>query len=105
MSGRRSHARYAVLQSPEGVLRVLKDVVIQRTVHDHTIALSREPGILGELVMVQFPTDNEAGVQALVQESQPVMVDGSLRHQLRLRHVDSAASVEVSNAALSESHE
>ena len=94
MSGRRSHSRYAVLQSPEGILRVLSDVVIQSTVHDHTIALSREPGILGELVMVQFPTDNDTGVHARVQESQPIMVEGSLRHQLRLRHVDSTAASE-----------
>src|SRR5215216_347179 len=61
MSGRRSHARYAVLQSPEGVLRVLRDVIIQSALDDHTIALSREPGILGELVMVQRPTDNQTG--------------------------------------------
>lgn len=105
MSGRRSHARYAVSRSPEGVLRVLRDVVIQSTVHDHTIALSREPGILGELVMVQFPTDGHTGVQAQVLESQPVMVDGSVRYQLRLRHVDATTSAEEAGAAMSESHE
>jgi hypothetical protein len=104
MSGRRSHVRYAVLQSPEGILRVLRDIVIQSTVHDHTIALSREPGILGELVMVQFPTDNDTSVHARVQESQPIMVDGSLRHQLRLRHVDSTAASEETDA-LTGSHE
>ena len=106
MSGRRSHARFAVLRSPEGVLRVLRDVVIQSRVQDHTIALSREPGILGELVMVQFPADNDAGVTARVQESQPIMVDGSVRHQLRLRHVDPTTSAEeAGTTALNESHE
>jgi hypothetical protein len=55
--------------------------------------------------MVQFPTDSHTGVQARVLESQPVMVDGSVRHQLRLRHVDATTSAEEAGAAMSESHE
>ena len=105
MSGRRNHARYAILRSPEGVLRVLRDVVIQNTVRDQTIALSSEPAILGELVMVQFPMGNQSGVQARVQESQPIMVDGSLRYQLRLRHVDATTTADQTGAAPSESVE
>ena len=87
MSGRRSHARFAVLRSPEGVLRVLRDVLIQSSVHDQTIALSGEPGILGEMVVVQSALQNGSGVQARVLESQPIVVDGSVRHQIRLHHV------------------
>lgn len=86
MSGRRGHARFAVLRSPEGVLRVLRDVVIRSTAQDQTIAVSSEPGILGEVVMLQSAFQ-DAGVQARVLESQPIVVDGSVRHQLRLRHV------------------
>ena len=89
MSGRRSHVRFAVLQSPQGMLRVLQDVVIQNTRPDHTIALSREPGVVGELVSVQFPQD-DFDIRAKVLDSQPIVVDGNVRHQLRLRHVDEA---------------
>jgi hypothetical protein len=91
MSGRRSHARFAVLRSPEGVLRVRRDVVIQSSAQDQTIALSSEPGILGEIVVVQSALQN-AGVQARVLESQPVVVDGGIRHQIRLHHVGDAAN-------------
>ena len=91
MSGRRSHVRFAVLQSPEGMLRVLQDVVIQNTRPEHTIALSREPGVLGELVSVRFPFRDDTSVWARVLESQPIMVDGSVRHQLRLHHLGEAS--------------
>lgn len=91
MSGRRSHVRFAVLQSPEGMLRVLQDVVVQNTRPDHTIALSRRPGVVGELVSVQFPQD-DSGVLAKVQDSQPIVIDGNVRHQLRLHHVNGASA-------------
>lgn len=90
MSGRRSHVRFAVLQSPQGMLRVLQDVVIQDTREDHTIALSREPGVVGELVSVQDPQDG-AGIAAKVLNSQPIVIDGHVRHQLRLRHLNGAS--------------
>ena len=91
MSGRRSHVRFAVLQSPQGVLRVLQDVVVQNTRPDLTIALSRQPGVVGELVSVQFPQD-DSGVRAKVLDSQPIVVDGTVRHQLRLHHVNGASA-------------
>ena len=88
MSGRRSHARFAVLRSPEGVLRVLRDIIIQSATDGHIVALSREPGVLGELVSLEFPAESNGVLRARVQESQPVVVDGTVRHQLRLHHVD-----------------
>ena len=92
MSGRRSHARFAVLQSPEGVLRVLRDIIVQSSTDDHIVALSREPGVLGELVSVEFPAEANGVVRARVHESQPIVVDGTVRHQLRLQHIGAAAS-------------
>lgn len=92
MSGRRSHVRFDVLQSPEGMLRVLQDVVIQNTRADHAIALSREPGVQGEVVSVQFPQGDDSTVWARVLNSQPVVVDGTVRHQLRLHYVVEASA-------------
>jgi hypothetical protein len=91
MSGRRSHLRFAVLQPPEGMLRVLQDVVIQNTGPDHTIALSREPGVVGERVSVQFPQD-DSDIRAKVLESHPVVIDGNVRHQLRLSHITESSA-------------
>ena len=102
MSGRRSHVRFAVLQSPAGMLRVLQEVVIQTTRHDHTIALSREPGVLGELVTVQFPHRLDSNVWARVLDSQPVVVDGSVRHQLRLHHLGEASAEGRDGGAIAE---
>ena len=87
MSGRRSHPRFAVLPSPEGVLRVLRDVVVQRTTLEEMVVVSRDPGVLGEVVSVHSPEEG-AGVTARVLESQLIMVDGSVRHQLRLHTTD-----------------
>ena len=87
MSGRRSHARFAFLQSPTGILRVLRDIDIQSSTNGHIVAVSREPGVLGELVSVQFPAQASEALRTRVLDSQPVVMDGAVRHQLRLHHV------------------
>ena len=84
MSGRRSHPRFAVLPSPEGVLRVRRDVTVQRKSTDDMVVVSRDPGVLGELVSVQSVALDDEGITARVLESQLIVVDGSVRHQLRL---------------------
>ena len=91
MSGRRSHPRFSVLPSPEGVLRVLTDVVVQSATPDHLVVVSRHPGVLGELVSVQSPDDE--GVIAQVLESHPIVVDGGVRHQVRLRQMSGVTDV------------
>ena len=78
-----------MLQSPEGVLRVIHDVVIQSQTDGHIVAISREPGVLGESVSVQLSADDESELPAKVLASHPVVIDGSVRHQLRLHHVES----------------
>ena len=87
MSGRRSHARFAVLRSPEGVLRVLRDIVIQSSTSEHIVAVSHEAGVRGELVSVHLPAHDDSALLARVLESQPIVVDGSVRHQLRLHNI------------------
>ena len=91
MSGRRSHQRFAVLASPEGILRVRGDVVLQSLTPDHIVVVSRQPGIPGETVSVQSPYELETLATAQVLESQPVVIDGSIRHQVRLRQVSENA--------------
>ena len=101
MSGRRSHVRFAVLQSPEGILRVLQDVVVQNTCPDLTIALSHQPGVVGELVSVHVPQD-DWDVRAKILGSQPIVIDGTVRHQLRLQHMNGASAEMRDDEALDE---
>lgn len=92
MSGRRAHVRYEMLQPPVGVLRVMRDVVLQRVDHHEVIAISREPGVLGERVTVELPVEEASpGMQTKVVESEPVMVGGVLRYRLRLAAAGAAS--------------
>ena len=92
MFGRRSHARFTVTPSVKGVLRVLSDVVVQAREAEDVIAIAREPGIIGEhLTMELMGRDENMGVLVRVTESRPVIVDGAVRHRLRLCRVDSAS--------------
>ncbi len=64
MFGRRSHSRFTINPASDGVLRILNDVVVQPSDTNQMIAISREPGVVGEVV-----------------------ADGAVRHQLRLDRV------------------
>jgi hypothetical protein len=99
MSGRRGHARFAMLRSPEGFLRVRRDVVIQSTTNDHIVAISGEPGVLGESVSIQLSAHEDAHIPARVLESHPIVVDGSVRHQLRLHQVPATSSFRETDTA------
>ena len=91
MSGRRSHVRYTVLQSPEGFLRVMRDVIVERAVNREVVVISRDAGVLGEVVIVQTGLEDGAvGLEACVVDSQPVVVDGVLRHRVRLQEASAA---------------
>lgn len=92
MSGRRSHPRFAVLASPEGILRVMGDVVVQDVTPEQIVVLSPHPGRPGEIVSVRSPHEFESLVTAEVLESQPIVIDGSVRHQLRLRQTGRTAA-------------
>ena len=88
MSGRRSHQRFALLASPEGILRVMGDVVLESQTSEQIVVVSRQPGVPGETVSVQSPHESGTIVMAQVLESQPVVVDGSIRHQVRLQQLN-----------------
>lgn len=85
MSGRRSHPRYAVATPWDGAMRVLRDVVIQRTEQDELHAVSQVPGTAGEVMTLDLMGAGTAlGLKVRVIDSRPVMVEGSVRHRIRL---------------------
>ena len=91
MFGRRSNARLKIAPAARGVLKVLRDVVVQRADAAVIVLLSGEAGVIGELLTLEFADDVEmAAIPGRVADSRPVIVNGSLRHQVRLARLDDA---------------
>jgi hypothetical protein len=90
MLGRRSDARFTMTQPTCGTLRVLRDVMVHRNGDEEWIALSREPAVAGEtllldLVIVDVDETRVWDRFAVnVIESRPVIADGDMRYRIRL---------------------
>jgi len=88
MFGRRSHSRFTISPASEGLLRVLNDVVVQQSEDNELIAISREPGVVGEVLGVQIMSRHGTmHTAARITESRPLVADGAVRHRLRLERV------------------
>jgi hypothetical protein len=95
MFGRRSHSRFAVLPRPEGLLRVMSDVTVERSTdrHEEVTAITRESGVVGQSIVVEIPQDS-VRVEMVVVESRPVIVSGAVRHRVRMQRADSASAAD-----------
>jgi hypothetical protein len=85
MSARRSHARFAVPSPWNGVLRVWRDAVVGRHAEQELFAITRTAAVTGEELSLDL-LSGEASVALTVRvlESRPVIVDGAVRHRVRL---------------------
>jgi len=83
MSGRRRESRLE-MTSAEGVIKVLRDVMVRRGDGREFVARSSEAAVTGEVLTIQFASDGYAPVPVRVLASTPILLDGSLQHQLRL---------------------
>ena len=96
MSGRRSHPRFAVAVPWVGSMRVLRDVVVQRTGAGELLVVSHAPAIVGEEMSLDLMGDGHClELRVRVLESRPVIIAGAVRHRIRLalvepRHVETA---------------
>jgi hypothetical protein len=85
MAGRRSHPRFAVANPWEGAVRILRDVVVDRTSRDEMMAVSQAPGVLDETMTLDLMGGGvRLGFRVKVLESRPVIIAGAVRHRLRL---------------------
>jgi hypothetical protein len=85
MSGRRSHPRFMVATPWDGAMRVLRDVVIQHTDRDELQAVSHVPAVAGEdMTLDLMGAGTTLGLKVRVIDSRPVMVEGAVRHRIRL---------------------
>lgn len=96
MSGRRSHPRFVVAIPWNGAMRVLRDVVVDRTGRDELLAVSHVPAITGEDMSLDLVSAGRSlELKVRVVESRPVIVEGAVRHRIRLVVTDLRALMSV----------
>ena len=91
MFGRRSHPRFSITTPSEGTLRVLRDVLVQRAAGHELVAISRQAGVVGEILTLELAertSGPNAATRVRVIESRPMVLDGAVRHRLRLEPVN-----------------
>ena len=85
MSGRRRYDRFQPAGPWEGRLRVLRDVVLQ-VEPGGLLAVGHAPGVAGEALHLDVTADDQRlELNVEVVESRPVIIDGGVRHRMRLR--------------------
>jgi hypothetical protein len=87
MLGRRSHARCVIPASIEGVLSVSRDVLVRAGDSEHVTVVSREPGVPGEHGQLTPLAPHAESLAVRLSTSRPVVMDGAVRHVLRLKLV------------------
>ena len=90
MSLRRRDSRMEV-GNTDGLLRVWQDVSGQRTANGDYLVISNEARLKGERLTMYLAT-REQPVDVTVLDSRPTMVNGVVRHQLRLQPGNGEAS-------------
>jgi hypothetical protein len=89
MAGRRSHPRFAVESPWNGSLRILRDVAVHRSRHGELEAVSHAAAIAGETMTLNLTAAGRSiGLKVRVIDSRPVMIDGAVRHRIRLSPVE-----------------
>lgn len=99
MSGRRGHQR-STIGSPESsaVVRILRDVVIERLDHEELVVISRTSAVIGEEMSLQlFSPSDCIALTVRVLDSRPAVIAGSMRHRLRVMVMKPGAQETQSN--------
>jgi hypothetical protein len=82
-------------------MRVLKDVVVQRTEQEELLAISHAAGVVGEeMTLDLMGSGTTLALRVNVVESRPVIIDGAVRHRIRLRMVSATAEEVLSSHQL-----
>jgi hypothetical protein len=85
MSSRRSYQRYG-LNNASGYLRLVRDVTLWRGVESEYVVISDEPEAAGELVTIEHAVNGTVvSAEVCVIDGHPTIVNGIVRHRLRLR--------------------
>ena len=88
---RRRDPRFEIANT-EGVLRLWRDVFARRTAVGEYLVVTNEAGIKGERHTIYSVDGDRAPLPVRVLDSRPTMVDGSVKHQLRLAPLEVEAT-------------
>jgi len=98
MADRRRDKRFSLSEPAVGALTAFPDVVVQQGADDEWIGITRQPAVAGEMLVLDvLQSDAVEGeiwrrLPVCVIESRPLIVDGDMRHRIRL-HGGITASV------------
>jgi hypothetical protein len=90
MPDRRRDKRYKLTEPTDGVVRVFPDALVQPSGEDEWVAISREAAMTGETLFLNIvEADGDDGelshrLPVCVIDSRPVIIEGAMRHRLRL---------------------
>lgn len=84
-------------EAAEGTVRIYPDVIVEPLGDDEWIAIGRDAAAVGEMLILDI-VDAENAEQrhrlpVCVIKSQPIILDGELRHRIRLRRGTLAPAV------------
>jgi len=81
--------KLGVAETTDGVIRGFSDVIVTRNGSCEWIANSRHAAVVGETVILEFDEGGRSQQLAMcVIESRRVVLDGDVRHWIRLRTTD-----------------
>ena len=90
VSDRRSYNRYRLTEAAEGTVRLFPDVIVEPYGEDQWIATGREAAVSGETLILDIVLrDADEGelrhrLPVCVIDSRPIILDGDMRHRIRL---------------------
>jgi hypothetical protein len=100
MSGRRRHERFAPAQPWDGALRVLRDVMVREDPAGELVVIGQAPGVVGEELMLDLAGGGHiATLRVRVHESRPVILEGNVRHRIRLAVLERSRRPEAGQEA------
>jgi hypothetical protein len=68
-------------------LRVLRDVIVQHVDENEFLVLGREAAVCDTLTLELATSDANSPLSVRVVECRPLVVDGALRHRMRLQRI------------------
>src|SRR5512134_1245748 len=87
MSGRRRHKRVA-FENSQGVLHISHDIVVKKSQDNEFLAVSSHPGVRGDVLKIVLGAGHSPATETVrVRGSRPVLVDGAVKHELRLERI------------------
>lgn len=68
-----------------GAIRVARDVSVHESAGEQLAVVSATPGVIGEELTLELVSGEEtADLRVKVVDSRPIVIDGAVRHRLKL---------------------